>query len=176
VTVIRFFSKVPSAMKYWIILLLWTALVTLPVGIVHATDVIAGDEVIELEQTLPDVDDLWVTADDFTGINGFVIKPEGACYKDQCIPIRRDAGSELYTRRDRQDWFNASAFAEKIEQAFVVDRDNDVWSFGLVPSARKPFLQSAIAPDFALTDRDGDLIRLSDFHGKKVLIITWASW
>ena len=33
-----------------------------------------------------------------------------------------------------------------------------------------------MAPDFALPDREGKLVRLSDFKGKKVLIVTWASW
>ena len=31
-------------------------------------------------------------------------------------------------------------------------------------------------PDFALPDRNGKTVRLSDFRGKKVLIVTWASW
>ncbi len=32
-----------------------------------------------------------------------------------------------------------------------------------------------MAPDFALEDREGNVVRLSDFRGKKVLIVTWAS-
>ena len=31
-------------------------------------------------------------------------------------------------------------------------------------------------PDFSLPDRDGKMHKLSDFRGKKVLVITWASW
>jgi peroxiredoxin len=27
-----------------------------------------------------------------------------------------------------------------------------------------------------LMGRDGELVRLSDFRGKKVLLLTWASW
>jgi peroxiredoxin len=41
---------------------------------------------------------------------------------------------------------------------------------------RNAFLGSAMAPDFALPNREGKLVRLSDFKGKKVLIVTWASW
>lgn len=141
-----------------------------------AVDVVSRGEVIELKTILPDVDDLWVSAADFTRINGFTIKPEGACYEDLCIPLRQEDDHELFVRRDGQAWFNASGFAEKVEQAFVVDRDAGVWSFGLVPSTRKSFLKSAVAPEFELTDRDGEQVRLSDFRGKKVLILTWASW
>jgi len=46
----------------------------------------------------------------------------------------------------------------------------------MVPSSRKAFLDSAVAPDFELVDRNGDTVKLSNFRGKKVLIITWASW
>ena len=41
---------------------------------------------------------------------------------------------------------------------------------------RTEFLRSAMAPDFELPNREGELVRLSDFRGKKVLIVTWASW
>jgi peroxiredoxin len=32
------------------------------------------------------------------------------------------------------------------------------------------------APDFTLPDIDGQLHSLSDFLGKKVFLVTWASW
>jgi len=143
---------------------------------VSGVEVVVGGEVIKLEKNLPDVDDLWVTAEDFTRINGFILKPQGACYEEICIPLRQETDSDLFVKRDGESWFNATAFASKIEQAHVVDQDAEVWSFGMVPTSRKAFLDSAIAPDFSLADRNGDLVKLSDFRGKKVLIITWASW
>jgi peroxiredoxin len=33
-----------------------------------------------------------------------------------------------------------------------------------------------MAPDFEMKDRAGKLVRLSDFRGKKVMLVTWASW
>jgi len=143
---------------------------------VSGVEVVAGGKVIELKKILPDANDLWVTSEDFTRINGFVIKPQGACYQEICVPLKQETDSDLFVKRDGESWFNATGFANKIQQAHVVDRDAEVWSFGLVPSSRKSFLDSAIAPDFSLTDRNGDLVKLSDFRGKKVLIITWASW
>jgi len=142
----------------------------------HAIDIVVGGEVIEIEKTLPDVQDLWVSPEDFTRINGFELKPQGACYKDMCVPVKQDADNELFVKRDGQSWLNVSKFASKVQQAFVSDQESKVWSFGMVPSSRKSFLDSAIAPDFELKGRDGDLVKLSDFRGKKVLIITWASW
>lgn len=33
-----------------------------------------------------------------------------------------------------------------------------------------------IAPDFTLETLDGETVRLSDFHGEKILLNFWASW
>ena len=93
-----------------------------------------------------------------------------------CIPISQDADSDLFVRRDGKGWINVTELAREIEQPFVRDSEASAWSFGAVPLVRRPFLDSAIAPDFALTDRTGKTVRLSDFRGKKVLIMTWASW
>ena len=43
-------------------------------------------------------------------------------------------------------------------------------------SRRSAFLDRAQAPDFALPDRQGNIVHLSDFRGKKVLLLAWASW
>lgn len=37
-------------------------------------------------------------------------------------------------------------------------------------------LKGQLAPDFALTDLQGNTVRLSDFKGKKVLVNFWATW
>ncbi len=37
-------------------------------------------------------------------------------------------------------------------------------------------LSSLQAPDFTLPDMAGKMHSLSDFRGKKVLLVTWASW
>jgi len=142
----------------------------------RAATVIVGGEAFAVEKTLPDVRNLWVTPEDFTRINGYELKPEGACYADICIPLRQDEDNDMHTTRDGQSYVNASAFADKIQQAYAVDHGEGVWSFGMPPVMRRAFLESAMAPDFALKDRNGDVVRLSDFRGKKVLIITWASW
>ncbi|MGI9659669.1 MAG: peroxiredoxin family protein [Gaiellaceae bacterium] len=34
----------------------------------------------------------------------------------------------------------------------------------------------SVAPDFALPDLDGVEHRLSDFRGRKVILLSWASW
>ena len=134
------------------------------------------DRVVEIERTLADPTDLWVTPADLERVNGFVLKPEGACKDELCIPIDRSEASDVVVRRGQDTWFSLTAFAEHVGQAWAVDREASVWSFGEVPATRSSFLERAKAPDFALPDRQGNLVRLSDFSGRKVLLLTWASW
>jgi hypothetical protein len=113
-------------------------------------------------------DVLWVRKTDLPRINDFELKPQGACRADVCIPISKDMVRGAY--------FNLTAFARKVGQSVVVDPGAHVWSFGEIPALRGGFLSSRVAPEFAVPDRKGRLVHLSDFRGKKVLVVTWASW
>jgi peroxiredoxin len=141
-----------------------------------ATTVIYQGTATVIEKTLPDASDLWVSPEDMTRISGFVLKPEGLCREELCLPLRQDEDSASFARRDGQKWLNLTELARKAKQEYVRDAHADVWSFGEFPLTRAGFLRSALAPDFALEDRQGKTVRLSDFRGKKVLLVTWASW
>lgn len=110
--------------------------------------------------------DLWVRRADLPRIDDFELKPEGACRADLCIPVSKDL--------TRGNLFNLSGFARKIGEASV--NEGGVWSFGEIPVLRGAFLESRVAPDFAVPDRKGKIVHLSDFRDKKVLVVTWASW
>ena len=138
--------------------------------------VLYDDNVVEVERTLPDADDLWVMPADLPRVNGFELKPEGACLDELCVPVRQDRDSELFVTRAGQGWFNVTGLARRLQQAYAVDHDHRVWSLGQIPVTRTRFLNAAMAPDFELPNREGELVRLSDFRGKKVLVVTWASW
>jgi hypothetical protein len=138
--------------------------------------VLFADRQVQLESALEDPNDLWVKAADLPRVNGFELKPQGACREDLCIPVKREGEGALVVKRRGQTRFNLTGFARKLGQAFVHDAENRAWSFGEIPVLRASFLQGAIAPDFALPDRKGKTVRLSDFRGKKVLLLTWASW
>ena len=131
---------------------------------------------VEVARTLPDADDLWVAPEDLPRVNGFELKPEGACLDELCVPVRQDRDSDLFVRRAGQGWFNVTGLARKLQQAYAVDHEHQVWSLGEIPVTRTPFLNAAMAPDFELPNRAGELVRLSDFRGRKVLVVTWASW
>jgi hypothetical protein len=52
----------------------------------------------------------------------------------------------------------------------------DVWVLGESARERGAELASLEAPDFGLPDPSGRVHRLSEHRGKKVLLVTWASW
>ncbi len=86
--------------------------------------VLYQDRVVELERTLNDPNDLWVVPQDLPRINDFVLKPEGACLAELCIPVRQDRDSEMFVTRAGQGWFNVTELARKLQQAFAVDHEH----------------------------------------------------
>lgn len=138
--------------------------------------VLYQDKTVKVERTLPDPTDLWVESADLTRVNGFVLKPEGACLDELCVPIRQDRDSDLFVRRDPDRWISVTKLADRLGQSYAVDREARVWSFAEVPSTRRSFTEQGIAPDFTLPDVEGRPVRLADLRGRKVLLLTWASW
>lgn len=63
-----------------------------------------------------------------------------------------------------------------IKQPFATDAKNGIWYFGPRSEEQSGYLTSLTAPDFTLPDLNGKLHSLSDFRGKRVLLVTWASW
>ena len=112
-------------------------------------------------------DALLVSKADLHAINGFELKPEGACLNDLCIPLT----PKLIVEKDGQEWFNLTAFADHLGQPWVADTNARVWSFAEIPANRENTMVSAMAPDFEVTDRSGKVVRMSDLKGKKALIV-----
>jgi hypothetical protein len=111
---------------------------------------------------------LWIRKTDLPRINNFELKPQGACRDDICIPVP--------PALMRGEYFNLTGFAGRAGQRVVAAPAERVWSFGEIPVIRGAFLENRVAPEFAVPDRKGRVTRLSQFRGKKVLVVTWASW
>lgn len=160
-------------MRCWLGLMLAIASHT---ALATAATVLYDHRVVGVEATLPDATDLWVQPKDLPRVNGFELKPEGACLEEICVPVRQDVDSDIFVRRGGTPWFNVSALARRLEQPIAADYDSNVFSLGALPVVRSAFHRDAVAPDFSLPDLDGNTVRLSDFKGKKVMLLTWASW
>ena len=111
---------------------------------------------------------LWIRKRDLPRVNGFEVKPQGACRADVCIPLPK---AMLHA-----DWFDLTAFAKKVDQTVVSDAEARVWSFGEIQALRGSFLEGRMATDFVVPDRAGRPVHLTSLRGKKVLVVTWASW
>ncbi|MBI3839850.1 MAG: redoxin domain-containing protein [Planctomycetia bacterium] len=136
--------------------------------------VLARQNVLIIDRALVDGQELWVPKENVEAITGFELKPQGLCAGEACIPI--PAGAQWLLERDGRSYFSVTRFAQKVDQLYARDAEHNVWSFTAVPIAQTAPLVTGEAPDFALPDRTGKTVRLSDFRGRKVLILSWASW
>ena len=103
----------------------------------------------------------------FEAATGWAIKPEGACRGEVCVPlpdeVRVDGGLDV------------TVLAERLRMPVLRDEAHGVVALGpaTVRGARST---TAVAPELELPDADGNPFRLSSLHGKKVLLVAWASW
>jgi hypothetical protein len=137
-----------------------------------AATVLYDDRAVALDRVGPvaarDAGALWIRKRDLPSVNGFALKPQGACRADLCIPIPKDM--------TRGEYFNLTAFAKKAGQPVVAEPGARVWSFGEMQALGGGLASSRVAPDFEVPDRLGRPVHLAGFRGKKALVVTWASW
>ena len=138
--------------------------------------VLYEERVTQLGAGLPGVQDLWVTTKELTQATGFELKPEGVCREELCFPVPKPRTQEFLKKTADATWFNLSAFGRLLKQPEARDEALGVFVFGPRPDQRDAHLQSLVAPDFTLPDKDGKPHSLRDLRGKKVLLVTWASW
>lgn len=120
--------------------------------------------------------DLWITLADLKTATGFVNKPQGVCRDELCFPLPKKRRAEFLQAQGKTTWFNLTEFARLLKQPVAHDAEHSTWYFGLRPEVQNSYTTNFRAPNFTLPDKNGKLHSLADFRGKKVLIVTWASW
>jgi len=120
--------------------------------------------------------ELWITTADLTRATKFEIKTQGVCRDELCFPIPKDKRAGLVRKQGTTTIFNLYEFASMVRQPIAFDLAHSVWFFGPRQAAQNDFVQTLEAPNFTLPDLSGKMHSLSDFRGKRVLLITWASW
>lgn len=128
------------------------------------------------EFALPDAevagDDLWLRAGDAEAATGWAPTPEGLCKGEMCVPLPAGRERELV----RGDRVNVAALWRYLGHPVARSETGSAWVLGTAARDRSAALTSLEAPDFTLPDPAGRLHSLSDFRGRKVLLVTWASW
>jgi hypothetical protein len=102
---------------------------------------------------------------DFEAGTGWVLKPEGACKGEVCIPLPTTVA----------DTVDVAELATAIGLPVVEHAESGLWALGPA-SAGSRALTTAAAGDLALPDLEGNTFHLSSLRGQKVLVYAWAPY
>jgi hypothetical protein len=101
---------------------------------------------------------------------GWELKPEGLCRDNVCVPVRDRARLMVGERLD------VGAVADALGRLAVVDAEVGIAALALPKEGRRAALREHRAPAFTLPDLDGVEHALDEWHGKKKLLVAFASW
>jgi len=120
----------------------------------------------------PSAKALWLPAREAKAATGWEAKPEGLCRGPVCValPVGRE---REFVRDGRVD---LAALWRHLGQPATHSDRGDVWVLSRSAGERASALRGLEAPDFSLPDAAGRVHSLSEHRGKKVLLVTWASW
>ncbi|MBV9869844.1 MAG: TlpA family protein disulfide reductase [Frankiaceae bacterium] len=100
---------------------------------------------------------------------GWLPKPEGLCRGDVCVPL---LGREIELEGGQVDLAEWAAAL-----GYVVAADADFAVAAVIASVPTAAIEvGSEAPELALPDVDGTMHSLSEFAGRKRVLVTWASW
>jgi hypothetical protein len=135
-------------------------------------DIIYGERVTQGVDADAKGTELWLKAGDLERVSGWTHEPAGFCRGEVCVPVPAPRKSEFV----RAGGYNLAALAGLLGQPMVADAENHAYCFGESAAERKRILTSLDAPDFTLPDLDGETHSLSHYRGRKVFLVSWASW
>lgn len=163
-----------ASMSSGLLFILLLATVSAAAKEVRAT-IVYDDTATDITAAREEAGQLWISTADLKRATRFEVKPQGVCRDELCFPLPKTRQQEFIRKTPPVTWFNMTAFAALVHQPVAHDAALETWYFGLRADQRQQ-LSSLQAPDFTLPDLQGKPHRLSDFHGKKILLVTWASW
>jgi hypothetical protein len=108
-----------------------------------------------------------MSADELHAATGWEIKPQGACKGPECVPL-----GDLDTSTSNP--IDVRAFAAAMGMPFAADEKHQLWALG--PRAGGHVLHSTELPEIVLDDFAGKPFDVASLRGRKVLLISWASW
>lgn len=117
-----------------------------------------------------DTDCLLITPSDLQALLGWRVKDNTLCRDDRCLPL------SFHPQLMQGDRVDLAALSALQQMPMAIDNEHCIVSIGESAEEQGSLLQSSLAPDFALPDATGKIHKLSDYRGKKILLVTWASW
>jgi hypothetical protein len=115
------------------------------------------------------LDRLLVEPEVFQRRTGWALKPEGACKAEWCVPLPAEA-------RASDGLVDVGVVADRLGMPLVHDEPHGLWALGPETAVTGRALTSAVAPDLALPDVNGEPFELASLRGQKVVLVAWASW
>jgi hypothetical protein len=109
---------------------------------------------------------LLVDPADLDRATGWSLRPEGLCRGAECVPAREPVSAP-------DGRVDIHAVARILGRSLVVDPDGRVAAFG---GDGMGVGRAASIDELVLPDLDGTSVEMSDFAGRKRLLIAWASW
>ena len=131
--------------------------------------IVDNDRELTVRATAHD-ETLLVEPDDLAGATGWVLKPEGLCRDNVCVPIREGHAIAV------DDAIDVRAFGAVLGRPVAVEPGAGLAVLGEAPAPLGTRLAALEAPPFTLPDLDGRPVSLEDYAGRKRLLIAWASW
>jgi hypothetical protein len=113
---------------------------------------------------------LVVGADALHDATGWELRPEGLCRGDVCVPRRPNDHLLVDDRID------IVAFGAALRRPVALEASAGIAVLADSPEEHAEAIAGGTAPPFTLPDLDGNPVSLTDFHGRKKLLLAWASW
>jgi hypothetical protein len=117
-------------------------------------------------------DALWLPKSDVERATGWELASDGLRRPDARVPVPPGRRAEVL----QGNAVDVAALWRHAGHPVVRDDAGRVWVLGTGARERVRVLRSLLAPDFTLPDLDGRRHTLSDYRGRKVLLVSWASW
>ncbi len=100
------------------------------------------------------------------------MKPNNLLIQDEAVDDKHPSGDSAPGASDKDDTEPSDSNNISEGNGSSAGNNTEEESAGTSTDENAPFM----APDFTVYDREGNTVRLSDFHGKPVVLNFWASW